>query len=469
MFKERVKTSIIIILFLNCIFMTYKLWFGSGILDSSSADFSLSNIPFVRLISSKNHVSVPKENLSKPRKIVINDGSLWVPYYNTDTAFDLLDEKTSTIIKACLRGEGTVREITYDEWLESLSEQSIYVEYPVSVTPSLLASILGEKNEKFHASAEKIKDVIIIPRGESSVEVAIRDEDGKGASLIVIDDEKYALPSDVIAMYADRNRRDGYYEFAFSTLLGEGSLGESTVSIDDLVLFSDNYSSIHNISASDPLLKGNYSPVLKSFSFNAQPLRHYKDDNGCENYVENYATVKIHPDGYIEYSAVVPEKGIEITQSNKNEYELLNSAIDFAEKVWQSVSDESLNVLLSGIEKTDTGTKFTFDYYYLGREVAIRYELDGEEPLYHAIEIETRDGRIVSYRQYMRRYEETESSSPQESFVAALDYFVDLLSGSDNVKITDLYPGYYDGGGNHVLKTTWLARVDYSEERIPMR
>lgn len=469
MFKERVKSSIIVILLLNCVFLTYHLWFGSGILDSASASFSFSELPFVRFFTERGHVSVPKENLSKPRKIVINDGSLWVPYYNTDSAFDTLDEKTSDIIKACLRGEGEREEITYKEWLEGLTETGLYVEYPVVVSPSMLAMILGEKKEKFPIGIEAIKDVIIMPSGTDSVRVAICDADRDKAYAFVLNDERYAFSEEVLSVFASKNKRDGYYEFAFSTLLGESGLGESSVTMDDLVLFSDNYAETYNILASNPLQKGNYSSILESFSFNPQPLRHYKDENGGENYVENYATVKIYSDGYVEYSAVVPEKGIEIAASGKSEYELLNSAIDFAETVWNSVSSEPLNVLVSEIEETETGNKFTFDYYCMGREVAVSALGEGREPLYHAIEITTEGGRITSYRQYLRLYEEGASASAQESFVTALDYFVALLSDRGDVKITDLYPGYYDNGSTPLLKTTWLAKVDYSEARIPMR
>lgn len=469
MLKERVKSLIIVILLLNCMFLTYKLWFGSGILNSEGDAPALSDLPFVRAFTQRNHVSVPKENLSKPRKLVVNDGSLWVPYYNTDSAFGTLDAQTGEIIKACLRGEGESEEITYEQWLNYLTDPSVYIEYPITVSPSLLAMILGEKAEKFPPGIENVKDAIIIPSGSESVRVAVCDAGRERAYVFSIEDERYAFPEEVLAMFADRNRRDGYYEFAFSTLIGSSGLGESSVTVDDLVLFSDNFSKTYCISASNPLQRGDYSPLLKSFSFNAQPLRHYRAGDGSENYVENYATVRIYPDGYIEYSAVNDDKGVFLTESGTSEYELLNSAIDFAEDVWQSVSEEPLNVLVSGVEKNGAETKFVFDYYYLGREVAVSTSAVGREPLYHAIEMTASEGRITSYRQYLRLYEGASLGREQESFVTALDYFVALFSEHGDVKITDLYPGYYDNGASTLLETTWLSKVNYSEERIPKR
>ena len=464
MVKERVKTLILILLLLNCVFLTYRLWFGSGMLDPAESYLSVSELPFVRYFSNLNHHSVPKENLSKPRKIVINDGSLWIPYYNTDDAFATLAERTEEIVRACLRGEGERRDSSYTEWLENLNEQCIYVEYPIEVTPRMLAMILGEQSENFPSSIDRVKDVIIIPSGEEKVEVAVRDVDSDTAAVFSLG-PRYAFPEAILAMYANENPRDGYYEFAFSTLLSDAGFGSGNVVVDDLVLFSDNYAEVANITAANLLSRDKYGALLKSFSLSAQPLRHYQDEWGCENYVENYATVRIYPDGYVEYSAVDPEKGIYITGSEKNEYETLNSAIDFAERVWSSISDEPLNVLVSGIEADGDGrSRFTFDYYYGGREVAIKMLGEGRDALYHAIEIETVGGRITSYRQYMRGYSNSSATSAQESFVSALDYLVTALSERESVKISDIYPGYYDDGTRAMMRTTWLAAIDGSEE-----
>lgn len=465
MFKERVKTSIIVILLINLVFLTYQSWFESGIIGSNWPYVSFSELPFVRLFANDSYTSVPKENLSKPRKIVVNDGELWVPYYNTDEAFENLDENTRLILERLLSGNiKQEEEITYEKWLEHLSEPSVYVEYPIAVTPKMLSLVLNTSFEKLHSDISIIHDAIIIPRGDSQVYVAVRDANTNKARQYLIEDEELAFPETVLALYTEKYRRDGYYEFAFSTLLGDG-LGEGNVKVSDLVLFSDNESTYRDIKAVNPIEGIGYENLLQSFSFNPKPLRHYSDDYGGENYVENYATVTVFPDGYIEYSAVNPEKGIDLGQYEENEYEILNSAIDFAEKVWASVSDEPLNVLVSGIEQTETGNRFIFDYYYGGREIAVAVEKTGREPLYHAIEIVTEGSRIVSYRQFLRAYNEAYTLTGQENFMVALDYFVDLFKSSENCVITDLYPGYFDNGTQSgVLKTTWLCEIEGSEK-----
>lgn len=468
MFKERVKTSIIIMLLLNCIFLTYHMWFKSGMLGADLSFVSLSDLPFVRFFSSDDNPSVPKENLSKPRKFVIYDGSLWIPYYNTDEAFDNLNEETVGILRSLLSGNAkTQTKISYEKWLDYLTKPSVYVEYPIEVSPRFLAAVINADFEKMPSDMALVRDAIIIPEGENGVRVALRDVSDNSAYEFFIEDERLAFPEAVLSMYADKYRRDGYYEFAFSTLIGEG-LGGGNVKVGDLVLFSDNDSVYQNVFAYNPLEGKSHENLLKSFSFNPRPLRHYPDDYGAENYIENYATVRIFPEGYIEYSAVQDDKGLSLDCDGTNGYEILNAAIDFAEKVWSSVSDEALNVLVSGIEETADGNRFTFDYYYGGREVALGIEKNGMEPLYHAIEIETQNNRIVSYRQCLRAYNAADSSTNQESFISALDYYVELFSQGEDTVITDMYPGYYDSGlSSAVLETTWLGKVDYSDARYP--
>lgn len=471
MLKERVKTVVIVLLLASCGFLTFKVWFASGLLGSDWLDFDFAELPLVRLFTRDKTVSVPKENLSKPRKIVINDGALWVPYYNTDSAFDTLDERTSEIIKSALAGKGeSVKEISYDEWLSHLDSPSVYVEYPISVQPEMLSMILNISMGKLPGELDMVRDAIIIPMGEEGVSIALRDFNKNRAWEFYIADKDLSFPRDVLNMFTRQNQRDGYYEFAYSTLIGEEGLGEGAVKVGDLVLFSDNDTSVSNIYARNPLQEALYGELLKSFSFNPDPIRRYNDAFGGVNYVENYATVKIFPDGYIEYSAVSDEKGIELNCDSDNKYEILNSVIDFAQKVWESVSDKSFDVLVSGIEETETGVKITFDYYYGGREVAINHEQGGAEALHHAIEVSVVEDRIVSYRQYMRYYTASDSTSKQESFITALDYYVELFEATEGTVITDLYPGYFDDGKrNGPIKITWLGEINYSDVRYPKR
>ena len=104
MLRERIKTSVVFILIINLVFLTFYMWFfrqtnpiGDEIMRY------IRDIPVVeKIFPTKPRYSIAKENLSKPRKFLINDGSLWMAYYNTDIGFTPIDNRTSKIIAGFL-------------------------------------------------------------------------------------------------------------------------------------------------------------------------------------------------------------------------------------------------------------------------------------------------------------------------------------------------------------------------------
>ena len=96
MLKERIKSSAIIILIFNLLFLTCQLWFinSTGSLGDDILKY-VRDIPFVeRFFPIEPKYSISKENLAKPRKFLINDGSLWMVYYNTDIGFSPIEQRT---------------------------------------------------------------------------------------------------------------------------------------------------------------------------------------------------------------------------------------------------------------------------------------------------------------------------------------------------------------------------------------
>ena len=146
MFRERLKSSAIVILLINLIFLTKLLWFDTA---SSSLGESVSKyiheIPVIeRFFPVETEYSISKENLSMPRKFLINDGSLWMAYYNTDRGFAPIEVRTREFLKAFLRGEVTAsREIDRATWEAGLESLSIYVEYPVEFSSEMFCRIMG--------------------------------------------------------------------------------------------------------------------------------------------------------------------------------------------------------------------------------------------------------------------------------------------------------------------------------------
>ena len=239
MFKERIKSAAIFILIFNLLFLTSQLWFvNSGSTVSEEFEKYLRSFPFVeKFFPIETEYSISKENLSKPRKFLINDGSLWMAYYNTDIGFSPIDQRTRKIIKGFLQGDITAsKEIDSETWESGLESLSIYVEYPVSFSTEMLCRIMGVSTKNVPTEIKSLKELVILPSSEESdVGILVRDSKNPENSYAYVLQNSYTLPASDLSVYTSN---DGYYEPVFSTGLELDE--ESNVSLSPLVLFSDS-------------------------------------------------------------------------------------------------------------------------------------------------------------------------------------------------------------------------------------
>lgn len=467
MLRERIKSSAILILIVNLIFLTGQLWFDSSTTMGANASRYIRTLPIVeKFFPTQPKYSISRENLSRPRKFLINDGSLWMAYYNTDIGFSPIEERTSEIIKGFLRGDITAgKKIDNATWEAGLESLSIYVEYPVSFETKMFCLIMGVGVQNAPADISSLHDFIILPSSEeSNICILVRDSADNDFYAYILND-KYSLPASDLAVYT--NNDDGYYEPAFSTGLQLGE--ESRVSLSPLVLFSDSQPDTEVLLPHNLITETSKNKLLENFSFNPLSVTPYEDSDGALNYIANYASAKLYPDSFFEYTSVSDDRGILLDESG-DAYNVLNASIDFAEKTWSCVSSEPLSILVtSDLSDYDSEKIYTFnfDYYCNGRPVEIELnEKHGRKKMTSAIEMKVKGGRLISYRQYMRSYNNIAVHMLSDTFVTALDDFVKVLDKESNspVIIDDIYIGYLDRGESGEIHAAWLAKT--SDGRI---
>ena len=464
MFSERIKSSVIVILIVNLIFLTVNIWFiNSGAMLKETIIQYVRQIPIVEtFFPLDEEYSISKENLSKPRKFLINDGSLWMAYYNTDIGFSPIEERTKILLTGFLNGETTrTKKIDLATWEAGLESLSIYIEYPVSFSPEMFCRIMGVSGEKAPKEISAYREIIILPSSnESDICILARDSAKEESMYAYILSNKYTLPSSDLSVYT--NNTDVYYEPAFSTGL---ELDEkSNVTLAPLVLFSDSHPTTQILHPRNLINKKSEGKILEAFEFNPE-MTPYEDNDGGVNYIANYAQATIFPDGVFEYSSVSEDRGI-LLDGSGNSYNVLNASIDFIEKVWDCVSNEPLSVLVSSdLSDYDSSKAYTFkfDYYCEGRPVKVDLVSQfGHKKMNSAIEITVKNGKLIEYRQYMRGYRTVADFDLSDTFVTSLDYFVQKLKGNSEepVIISDIYIGYLDVGADNELYATWLAKTD---------
>ena len=463
MLKERIKSSVIFILIINLIFLTSHLWFFSqNHLVGDEIARHARNIPVIGHLfpKGKTEYSISKENLSRPRKFLINDGSLWMVYYNTDIGFSPIESRTRKIISGFLNGDITAtKKIDYRTWESGLESMSIYVEYPVGFSIEMFGRIMGADVTKLPKEIKSLRELVILPSSDdTNMCILVRDASDESSIYAFILDSSYSLPASDLAVYTSS---DGYYEPVFSTGL---ELVSENISLSPLVLFSDSQPTTEVLYANNLLNEKSRIGLLETFSFNSIVASPYQDTEGAFNYIANYGSAKIYPDSVFEYTAIEEDKGILLDESG-NAYNVLNASIDFAEKVWSTMSSQQLSILVaSDLSDYDADEPYTFkfDYYVSGRPVEVSLpESYGHPEMQCAIEMTVSNGKLISYRQYMRSYSVASYYNMPDTFVTALDSFVQTIDNEtvSPTVIEDIYIGYLDSGYADEIYASWLART----------
>ncbi len=425
----------------------------------------IRNIPIVeKLFPQKPEYSIAKENLSKPRKFLINDGSLWMAYYNTDIGFAPIESRTRKIVTGFLSGDVTdTKKIDYSTWEAGLESVSIYVEYPVAFSMDMFSRIMGTDGKNAPDEIKSLRELIIIPSSdETNICILVRDSSDEDSIYAYMLNDSHSLPASDLAVYTSN---DGYYEPLFSTGL---ELNSANLSFSPFVLFSDSQPETQILKAKNLLGKNVNGALLEGFGFNTVTVNPYEDSDGALNYIANYASSKVYPDSVFEYTAIEESKGILLDESG-DAYNVLNASIDFAEKTWASVSNAPLSILVtSDLADYDPAKPYTFmfDYYESGRPIEVELPASyGHSEMKCAIEMTVVNGRLISYRQYMRSYDAVSSETLSDPFITALDGFIQQISlDSLPVTVTDIYIGYFDSGQNDTVHANWLAKA--SDNRI---
>ena len=120
------------LLIINIVFLTSELWFVYG--SRHIGEEIIKYVKALPVVSSffptEAPYSIPKENLSKPRKFLINDGSLWMAYYNTDIGYSPIEERIRAIVKGFLKGDIVAsKEIDYEIKCGKTSEWDALEQY----------------------------------------------------------------------------------------------------------------------------------------------------------------------------------------------------------------------------------------------------------------------------------------------------------------------------------------------------
>lgn len=477
---RKTKTALLVCLIASSLFLSVHVWFGEELWPEGYNSFvvMLKNSTAVKTLFEKNIYSMPKENLSTPQKLVLTNCSERSVYYNSDENFKPVTDAIKPFVAETLKSRESIKNkliVDETEWYnvlrndELLDTRSIYVDYYIASAPALFARMIGIKETWLSSDVSAVKEFIIAPGKDNEMLFYVRDfSNGTVYKYFVSYDKKDAIYK-IIDEYT-RGEGGGSFPFSFELNLygssaGIGSGVVQKVFLNPMITLSTGNERHAVLNAGNPVT-GEKIPerLLPTFGFRQSARRHYTSADGVEYYVENYSVLKIYSNGLIEYTADDERLAPSLSDEPLSLYEVLNKAIEFSENVWSDCVDDPFNAIVTSnlLESADSSGaySFTLDYYFNGIPVKVELSGDNFADMNHAVEISVKNGKIIKYRQLIRKYSESGESVTNSRSIEALDEIYKNLSASESeTHIDDIFLSYIEDGSDSVKRPVWCAEI----------
>ncbi len=466
--KETLKTIVLVLLVISSIILTVNNWFSEKLWPDGYNFFSTLTNYFLDEETPKSYY-LSKENVSNPTKIIVNNLEYRGVYTHTSMEYNDMVGPVKEILKTGLAQE-TYTEAEPELWKESLKYKSIYLSYPVAYGAKTFSAILdtpvislenGTVQEFVIVSGDPItgKPRLLIKNNvdDTYIDVPLNTEVKKIDAII----EKYATAS------------VGEYPYSF-----ELNFDKSGETMEQKVIIEPQVTLAINPRTSNTVTEINYfeniaenselcNEFLKSFGFNTSNIQKNVNIDNSVVFAENYGSIKMYPDGLLEFKALNDTKGIPIGSSTQF-YSTFIDCIEFINNIWDTACYEmNMNINLSSAKITSSDNSFilTIDYYADGMEVVSTLnETASHSKINHAIEVEVKNSKVISYKQIVKGY----SANNDEVLCSSVIEALDVLMANESIKsdtITDLYLAYYpDETGR--CTPCWVAKTADNEIRI---
>lgn len=471
--KEHLKTIILVLLVFSSIILTINKWFSEKLWPDGYNFFSnlTSYFSFGNEHEEKTYY-LSKENISNPSKFIINNNELRSIYKHTSSEYNSMLSMVKEVLKSGLT-EQTFEECTPEKWKEALKSASVYISYPVAYDSKTFSAIMDSSVSNFGIS--HMQEFIIVAgdniTGKPHLLIKDASNDEKLADVtlnvnsVAIDKliKEYAVSSIGEYPYSFELNFDKSNDIIEQKIIIEPQVVLSIGQVTQPSATSINY--FENISSDRSL----YNRFLRAFGYNTTNLRKNVNIDNSIVFVENYSSITMHPDGYLEYRSIDDTKGISLgTSDNSTFYDTFIDCIEFVNNVWDTACSElNMDINLSSVSVDNQNSfKLTIDYYADGMEVVSRLaKTNSHDKLNHAIEITVKNSKIVSYKQIVSGYTLNSDITECGSAIEALD----ILMANDSIKsdtITDLYLAYNQSEGTELCTPCWVAKTDKNEIRI---
>jgi len=191
--------------------------------------------------------------------------------------------------------------------------------------------------------------------------------------------------------------------------------------------------------------------MVQVLGYTPSALRKKVYQDGATVYVENSATIKIYPEGLLEYTAFEPGRGIPMQEAgNRGSYHILSEVTRIVYDIWRSARIDSPIELgiASDMSQSPEGEIIIEMNYIPGGTPVI---------LPAAVEARVQNGYIDSFKMTFRSFEFSEDVSIIPPALIAVDALTKEHSDLIPMTITDIFICY--NGEIGIQQARWGARI----------
>lgn len=468
--KETIKTIILTLLIVNCVQLTAQIWLNKKLWPEGYNFFSyVQSLPIVRDITAffdKNSSAGQISNTTTlPDKIVLNGGGARVVHHSGDDEFFSTIETISPYMEQVF--SMTSQEIAKEDWQAMLRGKSVYVDFGFNIDGKNLAAIFGSTVSASSTFSDADAMVLYPEATLNTTSVCFKNTvENSYIKYSVSNDTQKLLKFIEDKTIGEKNEQ----AFAFELRLDEASSPtgiEKKVVLASDVLLSMESKPLKKLKVSKVFENKNHvlsvaDDILSAFGSNPSRLRMTVNEEGIVSYVENSATIKVYPDGLVEYNAITTEKGIKIADGQATTSKIINEVLKIAEKV-VATTDPSEQVILklrTPLSETPvTSYVARFDRYYNGLPVIDTKNNPEGNALYAQFE----NGYIKSFKIQLKNLSLAESEQTPPTVIETIDKMFELPF--QKVTIDNLMLCYFVDGDIEV-PARWSIKHD-GEITIP--
>ena len=484
--REHIKTGAIIVLVFFAVYMGVLIFQSQLLKDKEN--FSLLIWKNMDRIASSSAALTDNDTraaemvvaFSRPRFYAVTreDGSRDVANEKSEL-YEELQPEVQDLLGKLYRGEAepVTVEIMQDrgKWLRSLQTTSVYAKTPYTIQTGVYARMLGLEGSAVCSSLQSYEEMSVSAEGGKVVFYFPDTASGSVVSFhTALDASALSESIDEAAQIVAKN-----YVFAFETDKSEEDTPEqmplsANVTLADTILIPAVTLSTPTITAASP--EGMQSQefiqkVMSLFAYKSTEVRQYTDSNGVEVFVSAGSTLKIHPDGFVEYRANDAEHGISLpgeeeTDRSGAKYRAMLGVTrmilrlsDFVGIEIEGAPYSLLVTELSGGNTAEENIQIRMDYSFEGNRIDFS-DAVGESR--SAISAVVSNGSLTQLSCYLKEFAAAEPGSmlsgaaertPNESLFNAIER--GKQSADEWIQVEDAYLYYPVPYGSTQAHTAW--------------